>query len=185
MRTFHQSAAAAATLLLVAGAALAASDYYLTFGDRKGDAADGAAPAPIEVQSFSWGMSNPTSVGGGGLSAGKVNVQDLSVMKAAPRDSSTGLATGRRAATAATATVGAVAAPVVGEIRTIAVDMRESPTLAASALVQACASGAHIPSITLTGPNGTVTMQDVVVTSCAVEGARRKGEFTGHVTLIK
>ena len=179
MRTFPKSAASAATLLLAAGAAFAASDYYLTFGDRKGDAADGAAPAPIEVQSFSWGMSNPTSVGSGGFSAGKVNVQDLSVMKAAPRDSSTGMATGRRTATAA------VAVPVAGEIRTITVDMRESPTLASSALVQACASGAHIPSLTLTGPKGAVTMQDVVVTSCAVEGARRKGEFTGHVTLIK
>ena len=179
MRTVVKTIAATTTLMLAAGAAFAGSDYLLTFGVGKGDAANGAAPAPIPVQSFSWGTSNPTTVGSGGLSAGKVNVQDLSVMRATPRDSSTGVASGRSVAPVA------AAAPAVGDTRTIVVDMQESPALAASGLVQACATGKHLASVTLTGPNGTVTLQDVVVASCAVDGARRKGEFTGHVTLIK
>jgi type VI secretion system secreted protein Hcp len=38
---------------------------------------------PMEIFSFSWGASNPTTVGssGGGLSAGKVSVSSFNVMK--------------------------------------------------------------------------------------------------------
>lgn len=35
----------------------------------------------IEVHSWSWGASNPTSIGSSGLSAGKVSMSDLSLMK--------------------------------------------------------------------------------------------------------
>src|SRR4051794_35224874 len=42
-----------------------------------------AMPGAFEVFSFSWGASNPTTVGttGSGLSAGKVSVSSFNVMK--------------------------------------------------------------------------------------------------------
>ncbi len=44
---------------------------------------EGLADAPMEIYSFSWGASNPTTVGsqGGGLTAGKVSISSFNVMK--------------------------------------------------------------------------------------------------------
>src|SRR5215467_11563998 len=54
--------------------------------DVKGEAtADGLTPATgwFEIFSFSWGASNPTTVGSGatGLAAGKVSVSSFNIMK--------------------------------------------------------------------------------------------------------
>ena len=79
--------AAVSSLLMAASPAFAASDYLLQLDPVKGESMETAAPQNIEVESFSWGASNPSSAAtGSGAGAGKVNVQDLSVMKAAPRD---------------------------------------------------------------------------------------------------
>lgn len=68
---------------LVQTASAAQSDYYLKIDDIKGESSDAGHQGEIEVNSWSWGASNPTTVGSGtgGLSGGKVNFQDLSVMK--------------------------------------------------------------------------------------------------------
>jgi type VI secretion system secreted protein Hcp len=50
---------------------------------------DGITPAgtPAYVNSWSLGASNPTSVGSGGMSSGKVNVQDISITKQVDKSS--------------------------------------------------------------------------------------------------
>ena len=180
--------AASAVLALSTGLALAASDYYLKIDGVDGETS--AAPASIEVQSFSWGTSNPTSVGSSGMSAGKVNVQDLSVTAVStPRDAASGQATGKRtAAPAAVGTAPVVAEPKTGDMATFSVAVRESPTRSntgGSSLARACASGKHFPSATLTAKGRSYTLQDVIVSSCAVTGDMRTAELKGHVTLIK
>ncbi len=66
-----------------------ASDYILDLGDLKGESKDSKFPGCIDVDSFSWGVSNPTSFGaGGGGGTGKASFQDIhftkSVCKASP-----------------------------------------------------------------------------------------------------
>jgi hypothetical protein len=73
-------ATASLAVMLMSSAAYAASDYLLELGDVKGESktkfgggggAGGGSGGQIEIQSFSWGASNPTSVGSSGMSAGK------------------------------------------------------------------------------------------------------------------
>jgi type VI secretion system secreted protein Hcp len=55
-----------------------ASDYLLKLEGIKGESTDAKHKDEIEIESFSWGATNPgtfSSAGGGG--AGKVNFQDL------------------------------------------------------------------------------------------------------------
>ena len=66
-----------------------ASDYILEIDKIKGESKDEKNPETIEVQSFSWGISNPGSfASGGGGGTGKASFQDLhftaSVSKASP-----------------------------------------------------------------------------------------------------
>jgi type VI secretion system secreted protein Hcp len=70
--------------LALAAPAVRADDMFLQLGDVVGDATAGGYEKWIEVLSWSWGASNPTTLGAGtGLSAGKVSVSDLSLMKVA------------------------------------------------------------------------------------------------------
>jgi hypothetical protein len=71
-------ATASLAVMLMSSGAYAASDYLLELGDVKGESkakfgggGGGGSGGQIEVQSFSWGASNPTSVGSSGMSAGK------------------------------------------------------------------------------------------------------------------
>jgi len=66
-----------------------AFDAFLKIEGIDGDSADRFHPNEIEVESFSWGESLPTTiVGGGGGGAGKVSMQDfhftMSTSKASP-----------------------------------------------------------------------------------------------------
>ena len=71
-------------LLVLAAAPARADDMFLQLGDVVGDATAKGYENWIEILSWSWGASNPTTVGAGtGLSAGKVSVSDLSLMKVA------------------------------------------------------------------------------------------------------
>src|SRR5919108_1868184 len=55
-----------------------ASDYLLEIDGIKGESKDSKHPGTIEVESFSWGATNPGSAAhGGGGGAGKVVFQDL------------------------------------------------------------------------------------------------------------
>jgi len=70
-----------------------AFDTYMQIADGTdvvGEAtASGIPTGAFEVFSFSWGASNPTTVGttGGGLSAGKVSVSSFNVMKKSEKSS--------------------------------------------------------------------------------------------------
>ena len=70
-----------------------AFDTYMQIGDGTdvvGEATASAIPkGAFEIFSFSWGASNPTTVGttGGGLSAGKVSVSSFNVMKKSEKSS--------------------------------------------------------------------------------------------------
>ncbi len=66
-----------------------ASDFLLEIDGIKGESSDDKHKDTIEIQSFSWGCSNPGSfAGGGGGGGGKVSFQDLHftthVSKASP-----------------------------------------------------------------------------------------------------
>jgi type VI secretion system secreted protein Hcp len=144
----------AAALVLSAAAAVAASDYLLEIKGISGDSGASDAPKTIEIASWSWGASNPTSVGSGGLSAGRA------------------------------------AAPRMGDVATLVVMYRESPTRASTGATAAkqggCATGTHFGNVVLTGKGSRYEMTDVTVVSCTDMGSgMRQRELRGHVTLIK
>ena len=184
--------AVVASLLMAATPALAASDYLLELDSVKGGGKDTAAPQSIEVESFSWGVSNASSAAtGSGAGAGKVNMQDLSVMSAqAPRDVSTGMSTGKRTAAVASPAgdeqaTAMVAAPKVGDVATFTVLTRESPTKVSTGKTGACATGTHFPHAVIVARGQRYEFSDVVVTSCTVTDGQMKKDFKGHVTLLK
>src|SRR5438045_2814263 len=55
-----------------------ASDIFLKIEEAPGESKDAAHPNEIEIDSFSWGVSNHGSLAsGGGAGAGKATFQDL------------------------------------------------------------------------------------------------------------
>jgi len=58
-----------------------AIEYFLKLDGIKGEALASKHKDEIELHSFSWGASNPTTVHGSGLSAGKVAIHDFTVSK--------------------------------------------------------------------------------------------------------
>jgi type VI secretion system secreted protein Hcp len=77
-----------ATIAVVASPAVApvdaaSADYYLQIDNVKGSAKGGA----IEVNSWSFGASNPSSVGSSGMGAGKVTISSFNFMKKVDRSS--------------------------------------------------------------------------------------------------
>ena len=67
---------------------MALVDYFLKLDGITGDSTDAKHKGEIEVESFSWGVSQTASVGGGGAGAGKAVFQDFHftslVTKASP-----------------------------------------------------------------------------------------------------
>lgn len=58
-----------------------ASDYLLEIEGIKGESSDKKHPGTIEIDSFSWGVSNAASMSSGsGGGAGKASFSDLSMM---------------------------------------------------------------------------------------------------------
>ena len=179
--------AAVSSLLMAAAPALAASDYLLQLDPVKGEGKDAASPQSIEVESFSWGVSNASSAATG-VGAGKVNMQDLSVTSVqSPRDVSTGMATGKRTAAVAGdgQTTAGAAAPKVGDVATFTVLIRESPSKASIGRAGACATGTHFPHAVIVAKGQRYELSDVVETSCTVSDGLSKKDFKGHVTLMK
>jgi type VI secretion system secreted protein Hcp len=59
-----------------------AVDMFLKLDGIAGESTDSVHKDEIEIFSFSWGVSNPTTVGGtGGSGAGKASFHDISVTK--------------------------------------------------------------------------------------------------------
>jgi type VI secretion system secreted protein Hcp len=54
-----------------------ASNYHLKLEGVDGESSDADHKNEIELQSFSWGLSNPVQVSGGGMGVGKPNFQDM------------------------------------------------------------------------------------------------------------
>ena len=67
-----------------------AFDTYIKIDTVDGEATQANHEKWIEIYSFSWGASNPTTVGSGttGLSAGKVSVSSFNIMKKTETSSS-------------------------------------------------------------------------------------------------
>jgi len=53
------------------------SDYYLLISGINGESQAQGMTNNIELESWSWGASNPSSLGGKGLAAGKPSVSDF------------------------------------------------------------------------------------------------------------
>lgn len=64
-----------------------AIEYHLKLDGISGESTATKHAGEIEVLSWSWGASNPTSITGQGLSAGKVSIHDLSVAKPVDKSS--------------------------------------------------------------------------------------------------
>ncbi|HTR76748.1 MAG TPA: type VI secretion system tube protein Hcp [Gemmatimonadaceae bacterium] len=68
-----------------------AIDMFLKLDGIDGESTDSKHKNEIEISSFSWGASNPTSIGSatGGIGAGKVHLSDLNITtgmnKASPK----------------------------------------------------------------------------------------------------
>jgi type VI secretion system secreted protein Hcp len=58
-----------------------AIEYFLKLDGITGESASSKHSGEIELHSWSWGASNPTSIHGTGLSAGKVSISDISISK--------------------------------------------------------------------------------------------------------
>jgi type VI protein secretion system component Hcp len=166
--------------LLTSASALAAPGLTL---DVEG--VEGAVPGrqTIEVQSYSWGASNAAATSSGAMSAGKVNVQDISMTKQvqSSRDAASGLATDRRSAAATTPPA---TATVPSSLRDVTVAVPEA------AAKSFCASGKHIAKATLTARGERVDLDDAVVKACTTQAgvssvSLRGHQKTGHVTLLK
>ena len=73
--------------VVVAGSVNAATDYLLEIDGIKGESKDTKRRGAIEIESFSWGMTNAPATSGGG--SGKISVHDISVVtslsKASPQ----------------------------------------------------------------------------------------------------
>jgi len=187
MKTTHRLALIISGALLAAGSAFAASDYLLELEGVDGEAS--AAKRTIDVQSFSWGASNAASMSAG---RGKASMQDLSVTVAAPRDTSSGLPTGRRSA--AGSSVEGAAAPAVAAAPAAAAAMPAmrdvSVKLPEAAARSMCAQGKHIAKANLVARSERVELENVVVTSCTTQAgistvSLRGHTKSGHVTLLK
>jgi hypothetical protein len=183
-------AAAVSSLLMATAPVHASSDYLLQLDPVKGAGKDAAAPQTIDVQSFSWGVSNSGhAVSSSGAGAGKVNMQDISMTSVqSPRDVATGQASGKRVVTAAVADGQAspvAASPKVGDDATFTVVIRESPSRPSSGKADACAVGTHFPHAVVVADGRRYELTDVVETACATAGGQTKKNYTGHITLMK
>jgi len=68
-----------------------AFDTFLDIPGCEGECSASGMEKKIEIYSFSWGASNPTTVGSGstGLSGGKVSISSFNVMKKTEKSSAT------------------------------------------------------------------------------------------------
>jgi type VI secretion system secreted protein Hcp len=64
-----------------------AIEYFLKLEGIAGEAAASKHTSEIEVKSWSWAASNPASISGQGLSAGKFALSDLSITKPVDKSS--------------------------------------------------------------------------------------------------
>ena len=64
-----------------------AIEYHLKFGSIKGESAASKHKDEIEIMSWKWEASNPTTMVGSGMSAGKVSMSDIHFTKRVDKSS--------------------------------------------------------------------------------------------------
>ena len=64
-----------------------AIEYHLKFGSIKGESASTKHMDEVELLSWSWGATNPTTIVGAGMSAGKVSMSDINFTKRVDKSS--------------------------------------------------------------------------------------------------
>lgn len=74
-------ASALAFVVLSITAAVATAAGYMKLGDIKGEAADRSQGETIEIQSWSWGESQPPRESGSGMATGKRQHKPLTIVK--------------------------------------------------------------------------------------------------------
>jgi hypothetical protein len=127
------------------------------------------------------------------LGAGKVSMSDLSVTSnearvVSPRDSASGLPTGKRMhkpVTSSPVVGGDASASNSADLQTVSVVLPAAESGTSRALDRACASGTHIKNAELSNSAQRYAMTDVVVSSCSASSSERRYEFRGHVTLLR
>ena len=195
MRRSYLAAAVLAIALcgtsVVAGAA---ADYFLQIKGVEGESSASAAGQTLGVSSFSWGASNAgTASAASGTGGARTAVRESPTRTGTKtaREAASGMATGRRSPSTATAdnvasSAATVAEPAPGANDTLSVAMPDSGGEATATLDRMCATGKHIKEAVLRSGDQTYEMKDLVVVSCTVTGAQRLVTFkTGHVTLMK
>jgi type VI secretion system secreted protein Hcp len=73
------------TVLSLSQAGAAAVDYFLKLDGIKGESTDDKHKGEIDIESFSWGVTNAGATGGGG--AGKATFKEFTVTKRIDRSS--------------------------------------------------------------------------------------------------
>ncbi|HXH53388.1 MAG TPA: type VI secretion system tube protein Hcp [Sphingomicrobium sp.] len=148
-----------------AGAAVAA-DYFLKLGDIKGESADKGHKGEIEVQSWSWGATNPGSA--------KVSVSDLSFT--GKRDSASGQPSGRvskvdsftvKQSAAPPDPAGDGGAKKIDKSTPKLAEARGAGSVTVSGRLPGCSVGTLYADALLGGPNARFELRDVVITACA------------------
>lgn len=87
MKMFRFAGLFFALLLVSALPARGAVDYLLEIEGIPGESTADGRLNTIELESFSFGASNPTTIGTGGLSSGKVSFSDITFSKRLDRSS--------------------------------------------------------------------------------------------------
>ena len=128
---------AAALGLSAFGPAMAASDYLLELDGVEGEV---ATKTTMELASWSFGASNPTSVGSSGMASGRRQHQPIRLATPLPENGSVNIVTARDAGSGM----------ATGRM--------------------ACATGKHFPTATLRHGSERWTLTDVFISSCASDG---------------
>lgn len=195
----------AAAIAMAAPASAAQSDYLLVI-----DGVDGEASVAIEVQSWSWGASNPgVNIGSSGqdgaarerptvtASQNTQSLRESPTRASTGRDVATGQSSGRNAAGGVNVASGDLDGDGRIDLEGLAkVDEVSGFTLTlapGAASRSSCATGKHIKEAHLVARGTVYDLEDLVISSCtggsggslamAVTGKTR--EFRGHVTLMK
>ena len=184
MRRLSFSIVAAVTALAAATPALAAADIFLEI-----EGVDGAAPAKIEIMSWSWGIANtgansvvsPRDTASGQASGkrqhGTVRVT-ASQNTQSLRESPTRASSGSGAAAASYAATGRVGAgDVDGDGRAELADAAALPEVRgltlgvgkASPLLQRLCSGRHIPKGHISARGETYRLENAVISGCSAD----------------
>lgn len=197
MRSVPFGILCSAAAMSIAAPALAASDYLLII-----DGVDGEASQAIEIQSWSWGASNPSTNTSGAAGrerptvTASQNTQSLRQTSGStppPRDAASGLATGR-----SSGGVNVAAGDLDGDGRAdleglakVAEVSGFSLTLAPGAATSKVCAGKHIKEAHIVARGMVYDFEDLTVSCGGGAGgmtmavAGKTKEFKGHVTLLK